>query len=97
MNGQNTRMKSSSGRTSQIAVASGRSSAIHFGASSPNTISAAVMIAKAIVTAMLCAVATASCAGRNESAGSKTDASAGSAIQPRPRLAMVMPSWVAAM
>ena len=56
MNGQNTRMKSSSGLTSQMAVASGRSSAIHFGASSPKTISAAVMMANAIATAMLCAV-----------------------------------------
>ena len=97
MNGENTRMNSSSGCTSQIAVASGRSSAIHFGASSPNTISAAVMIANAIATAMLCAVATARCAGRNESAGSNSVASAGSASQPSPRLAIVMPSWVAAM
>src|SRR5204863_7587499 len=36
-------------------------------------------------------------AGRNASEGSIVDASAGSAIQPSPRLAIVMPSWVAAM
>ena len=35
--------------------------------------------------------------GQKDSAGSKIDASAGSAIQPRPRLAIVMPSCVAAM
>ena len=44
MNGQNTRMKSSGGLTTSSAVASARSSAIHFGASSPKTISTAVMI-----------------------------------------------------
>jgi len=55
------------------------------------------MIANAIATAMLCAVASARCAGRNASEGSIVDASAGSAIQPSPRLAIVMPSWVAAM
>jgi hypothetical protein len=97
MNGQKMRMNTSSGRTSQIAVASGRSSAIHFGASSPKTISAAVMIANAIATAMLCAVAAARWAGRKDRAGSNTEASAGSAIQPRPRLAIVIPSCVAAM
>ena len=57
----------------------------------------AVTMAKAIATAMLCAVASAIAAGRNAQAGSIIAASAGSPIQPRPRLAIVMPSCVAAM
>ena len=92
MKGQNTRMNSSSGCTSQSAVASGRSSAIHFGVSSPNTISMAVIMAKAIATAMLCAVAAATIGGNAPSGRSISEASAGSAIHPRPRLAIVMPS-----
>ena len=35
--------------------------------------------------------------GRNCNEGSITEASAGSPIHPRPMLAIVMPSWVAAM
>ena len=92
MNGQNIRMNSSSGRTTHNAVASDRSSAIHFGVNSPKMISTAVMAPNAIATAMLCAVATATCPGRNANDGSMSEASTGSASHPRPRLAMVMPS-----
>ena len=49
----------------QSAVASARSSAILFGVSSPSTMCSAVMIANAMATAMLCAVASAMAAGRN--------------------------------
>ena len=57
----------------------------------------AVMIANAMATAIVCAVVAAIKSGRKRSGGSTIDASAGSPIQPRPMLAMVMPSWVAAM
>ena len=97
MNGQKAFMKSSVGLTTHSAVASARSSAMVFGASSPSTMCRAVMMANAIATAMLCAVVSAMAAGRNASAGWISEASAGSPIQPRPRLAIVMPSWVAAM
>ena len=70
MNGQNAFMNSSVGLTTQSAVVSGRSSAIVFGASSPSTMCSAVMMAKAIATAMLCAVASAIVAGRNAKTGS---------------------------
>ena len=97
MNGHSAVVKSSSGLTSQMAVVSARSSAIHFGVSSPKTISTPVMMVNAIATAMECAVAAASRAGRKATDGSMSDARAGSPIQPRPRLAIVMPSCVAAM
>src|SRR6202011_976838 len=50
-----------------------------------------------MATAMLCAVVIESGEGRNSNDGWMIDASAGSPIHPRPRLAMVMPSCVAAM
>ena len=56
MNGQNAFMNSSVGLTTSSAVASARSSAIVFGASSPSTMCSAVTMAKAMATAMLCAV-----------------------------------------
>ena len=90
-------MKISVGLTTQSAVASGRSRAIVLGASSPSTMWRAVMMAKAMATAMLCAVAIAIGAGSHTSAGSTMDASAGSPIHPSPMLDMVMPSCVAAM
>ena len=97
MNGHSERMNSSSGLTTHIAVISDRSSAIHFGVSSPKTISTAVIVVNAIATAMVCAVAAATYGGRNSIGRSIIDASAGSPIQPRPRLAIVIPSCVAAM
>ena len=69
MNGQNTFMNSSVGLTTISAVASGCSSAMVFGASSPSTMCSAVTMANAIATAMLCAVASAIRAGRNANAG----------------------------
>ena len=63
MNGHSTRMNTSVGATTHSAVASARSSAIHFGVSSPKTMWKAVMTVNAIATAMLCAVAAARCAG----------------------------------
>jgi hypothetical protein len=97
MNGQSARMKSSVGLTTRSAVFSERSSATVFGASSPSTMCSAVTIANAIATAMLWAVVSAIPSGRKESAGWSVSAIAGSPIQPRPMLAIVMPSWVAAM
>ena len=97
MNGHSVRMKISMGLTSHRAVTSARSSAIHFGASSPSTICTAVMTVNATATLMLCAVVTATCAGRKSNEGCRNEASAGSPIHPSPRLAMVMPSCVAAM
>ena len=55
MNGQNARMNSSVGFTTISAVASDRSSAMVFGASSPSTMCSAVTMANAIATAILCA------------------------------------------
>src|SRR5437773_2763684 len=55
INGQNARMKSSVGLTSQSAVASARCSAIVLGVSSPSVMCSAVMSANAMATAMLCA------------------------------------------
>ena len=56
------------------------------------------MIANAIATAMLCAVALGEVRRQERRAPARTaTASAGSPIQPRPRLAIVMPSCVAAM
>ena len=97
MKGQNAFMNSSVGLTTHRAVISGRSRATVLGASSPSTMCSAVITANAQATAMVCAVVAAIGAGRNASAGSNSDASAGSPIQPRPMLAMVMPSCVAAM
>ncbi len=90
-------MKISVGLTTHIAVASGRSRAMVFGASSPSTMCSAVMIANEMATAMVCAVVSARPAGSASNPGSMIDASAGSPIQPSPMLAIVMPSWVAAM
>ena len=61
-------MKSSVGFTTSSAVASARSSAIVFGASSPSTMCSAVTIANAIATATLWAVASASVARQERSA-----------------------------
>ena len=65
MNGQNAFMNSSVGLTTSSAVASARSSAMVFGASSPRTMCSAVTIANAMATAMLWAVASAIAPGRN--------------------------------
>ena len=97
MKGHNRRMKSSVGLTTQSAVASECSSAMVFGASSPSTMCSAVTAANAIATAMLCDVVSAIGAGMNVKIGWIIDASAGSPIHPRPMLAIVMPSCVAAM
>ena len=51
----------------------------------------------AIATASECAVVIAMEIGSRSNNGNTIEASAGSPIQPRPRLAIVMPSWVAAM
>ena len=62
-------MKISVGLTTHSAVASDRSSAMVFGASSPSTMCSAVMIANEMATLMLCAVASAIWAGSMPSAG----------------------------
>ena len=69
MNTQKTFMKISVGRTTHSAVASDRSSAMVFGASSPSTICSEVMMANDTATLMLCAVASAIWAGRMPSVG----------------------------
>jgi len=68
-----------------------------FGASSPRTTCKKVMMAKATPAATECTNASSQGAGRASSNGVSSQAKAGSPIQPRPRLARVMPSWVAAM
>ena len=55
------------------------------------------MMVNAIAIAIVCEVASEIGAGRCVSSGSISAASAGSPIQPSPRLAIVMPSCVAAM
>ena len=68
-----------------------------FGTSSPSTMCSAVMPMNAIATATVCAVAREIMGGSDENAGSMIVATAGSPTQPSPRLAIVMPSCVAAM
>jgi hypothetical protein len=97
MNGHNTRMKISVGRVTSSAVDSGCCSATVFGASSPSTMCSAVMIENEMTTAIVCAVIVETYDPSARNGGSMKAASAGSPTQPRPRLAMVMPSWVAAM
>ncbi len=97
MNGLKTRRKSSVGFATMSDVCSGYCSAMVLGASSPSTMWSAVMMLKAIANAIVWEVATEIGVGRWRSSGSSIDASAGSPIQPSPRLAIVMPSWVAAM
>ena len=55
------------------------------------------MMAKAVAAETACVVQTAASGGRNAKAPSSRPASAGLPIQPRPREARVMPSWVAEM
>ena len=91
-------MKSSVGLTTSSAVASARSSAIVFGASSPSTMWSAVMIANAMRDGDAVRGGRGD-GGRQdvERAARSSEASAGSPIQPSPMLAIVMPSCVAAM
>ena len=92
MNGLKTRRNSSVGFATMSDVCSGYCSAIVFGASSPSTMWSAVMMLNAIAKAMVWEVATEIGVGNECNNGSSIDASAGSPIQPRPRLAIVMPS-----
>ena len=97
MNGQKSVMKSSVGLPTIMAVRSACWSAIVFGASSPSTMCRAVMRAKPTVTATVWAVTREMSAGRKSRPRSMSEATVGSPIQPRPRLDIVMASWVAAM
>ena len=97
MNGQKVRMNRRVGVATSSAVPSGFCRATVLGASSPKTMCSAVMKANAIATAAECDPACAQGAGTPCSVGSISRAMAGSPIQPRPRLAMVIPSCVAAM
>ena len=92
------RVNTSIGATTQRAVRSDWASASRLGASSPNTMSRAVMRMNVIVTAIVCEAAVpAQSPARSCSGGWSRLASAGSPTQPRPRLDMVTPSCVAAM
>src|SRR5262245_10620365 len=93
--GHNRTRNSQSGRTTASAVRSLRCNARLFGINSPSTIWSAVMMLKAITTAMTCAPASAN-RPNPKRRGSMRRASAGSPIQPRPSEEMVMPSWQAA-
>ena len=98
MKGRRMRVKTSMGAATRSAVRSARARAMCFGASSPNTISTAVMKMNATVTAIVCAAAVPSASpSRSSSPGSIRLASAGSPTQPSPRLDMVTPSCVVAM
>ena len=57
----------------------------------------AVISANAMATEMEWAVTVRISPGSSDSAGWMIDATAGSPIHPRPRLVIVMASWVAAM
>ena len=90
MAGRKSARKRRSGPAMISATRSGYCSATPFGASSPAITCSAVMIAKAIATATACPPI-------GPTTGSSSPARAGSPIQPRARLASVMPNWQAAM
>ena len=75
-------------------VGSGLRMAIDLGASSPSTMCRMVITRKARVRLTECSSAGVA-PGISITSGSITQAKAGSPIQPRARLARVMPSWVA--
>jgi hypothetical protein len=85
------------GRATKKAVRSGFCRAMDLGASSPATTWRKVMQMNAMAAAMEWAAAPIQDSGRNCRRGTNRWARAGSPIHPRARLAMVMPSWVAAM
>ncbi len=98
MNGWNTRRNSSVGFATTSATFSGYCSATVFGASSPSTMWSAVMMVNAIAIAMVCDVATEIGVGQACAAAARAATRAPARrSSPRPRLAIVMPSCVAAM
>ena len=97
MNGQKTRMNSSVGRATSSDTFSDCCSATVLGASSPSTMCSAVMRTNERTTLRVCAMPSASRSPSSANDGSNSLASAGSPIHPRARLAIVMPSCVAAM
>src|SRR2546425_4251932 len=96
MNGLNTRENAAVGGTVTRAVGSALHNAMLLGASSPKMICRAVIRPKASAAEIVCCAAGRKVVGRSPSSGSISVATNGSPIHPRPRLAMVMPSWVAA-
>lgn len=76
-------------------VFSARCRASDLGASSPRTMWRKVIMAKAMMIDMVCAVKKAASLGKNWKSGSIKWAMAGSPTHPRARLARVIPSWVA--
>ncbi len=105
MKGKNARMKSCVGGATTSSNRLGVLQRQVFGASSPSTMCSAVITANEITTAIECAVMAetygATSGGTkdptNANIGSIELANAGSPTQPRPRLAIVMPSCVDAM
>ena len=83
-----------SGMAAARAVASDRWIAMSFGTSSPNRTCPNVRIANATTVTTTCTAGDAGAPGPHRCAGRAAAASAGSPIQPRPRLARVMPNWV---
>ncbi len=90
-------MNSSVGLATSSETISGCCRATDLGASSPSTMCSAVMIENDSTTLMVWAMPTASRSPNSAKTGSNSFASAGSPIQPRARLEIVMPSCVAAM
>ena len=100
MTGRKTVVKRWIGPAAKSDVSSCRCSARLFGASSPTTMWSAVMAEEATTNATEWETAVRVSGGRSGSrwsSGSIRRARAGSPSQPRPRLEMVIPSWVAAM
>jgi hypothetical protein len=85
------------GAAIRTAMMSGMRKATVFGASSPTTTCRYVIARKANAVAMPWAAKMPQPTGTNENQGSMTCASAGSPTQPRARLVIVMPSWMAAI
>ena len=85
------------GATVQALTRSGNRMARALGTSSPSTMWSMVMMVNATVTATVWVASGANGSGSQRNKRSVTPARAGSPIQPSPREARVIPSWVAEM
>ena len=91
------RAKTTRGAASQSTVRSVACRATFFGINSPKVTCRKVISRKATATAAVCVAASLQRPGSEVKSGSSRSARAGSATQPRPMLARVIPSWVAAI
>jgi len=95
--GRVMRANTSSGGMKISATVSVRCSATAFGASSPSTTCRYVIARNASAIATPCATTALQGTGSARMSGVRSRATTGSPIQPKPRLASVTPSWVAAI